>query len=188
MSENPIAISKLNDFIFCPASICFHGLEENEENLLYQDSFQINGTNAHKNSDTATYSTCKSVLQGVSVYCEKYNIYGKIDVFDKEKGILTERKKKIRTIYDGYVFQLYAQYFALSEMGYSIETIRLYSMDDNKIYNLKKPCENQNMLDRFEKLINDMSVFVLQGFHQDNIEKCSNCIYEIMCSFSALKE
>lgn len=67
MSENPIAISKLNDFIFCPASIYFHGLEENEEKLLYQDSFQINGTNVHKNSDTATYSTRKSVLQGISV-------------------------------------------------------------------------------------------------------------------------
>ena len=75
MSENPIAISKLNDFIFCPASICFHSLEEDENKLLYQDSFQLNGTDAHKKSDTATYSTRKSVLQGIVVqlryrFCE----------------------------------------------------------------------------------------------------------------------
>ena len=128
------------------------------------------------------------MLQGVPVYCEKYNVYGKIDVFDSENGVLTERKKKIKTIYDGYVFQLYAQYFALSEMGYRVDKIRLYSMDDNKVYDLQRPCENRDMFDGFEKLIDDISSFVLRDFRQDNIEKCSNCIYEIMCSFSALKE
>ncbi len=188
MSENPIAISKLNDYIFCPASIYFHSLEEDENKLLYQDSYQLNGTDAHKNSDAATYSTRKSVLQGISVYCEKYNLCGKIDVFDVESGILTERKKKIKHIYDGYIFQLYAQYFALSEMGYNINEIRLYSMDDNKIYNISKPSENQELLSSFENLINKMSNFTLIGFQQENIEKCSNCIYEIMCSFSALKD
>lgn len=79
MSEQPLAISQLNDFIFCPA-------------------------------DSATYSTQKGMLQGISVYCEKYNLVGKIDVFDKKTGILTERKKKIKTVYDGYIYQIYAQY------------------------------------------------------------------------------
>ena len=85
MSENPIAISKLNDFIFCPASIYFHSLEEDENKLLYQDSFQFNETDVHKKSDTATYSTRKSVLQGISVYCDKYNICGEITL---SKGLL----------------------------------------------------------------------------------------------------
>lgn len=102
MSEQPVAISLSNDFIFCPASIFFHSLET-EENIMVQDSFQLNGTNANKHSDSATYSTEKSVLQGVSVYCEKYNLIGKIDVFDEKTGILTERKKKIKTVYDGYI-------------------------------------------------------------------------------------
>lgn len=56
MSEQPLAISQLNDFIFCPVSIFFHSLET-EENIMVQDSFQLNGTNAHKHSDSATYST-----------------------------------------------------------------------------------------------------------------------------------
>ena len=33
--ENPIIISNLNDFIFCPLSICFHSLYENETRLQY---------------------------------------------------------------------------------------------------------------------------------------------------------
>lgn len=56
MSEQPLAISQLNDFIFCPASIFFHSLET-EENIMVQDSFQLNETNAHKHSDSATYPT-----------------------------------------------------------------------------------------------------------------------------------
>lgn len=54
MSEQPLAISQLNNFIFCPVSIFFHSLED-EENIMVQDSFQLNGTDAHKHSDSATY-------------------------------------------------------------------------------------------------------------------------------------
>lgn len=67
MSEQPLAISQLNDFIFCPVSIFFHSLET-KENIMVQDSFQLNGTNAHKHSDSAAYSTEKSVLQGASEF------------------------------------------------------------------------------------------------------------------------
>lgn len=128
MSEQPVSISFLNDFIFCPASIYFHTIDDNEDDVQIQDTYQLNGTAAHEKSDSAAYSTKKSMLQGISVYCERYNLIGKIDTFDTEKGILTERKKKIKTIYDGYVFQLYAQYFSLIEMGYSVKSIRLYSI------------------------------------------------------------
>ena len=70
------------------------------------------------------------MLQGIGIYCEKYNLVGKIDVFDTKSGILTERKKKVTKIYDGYVFQIYAQYFSLIEMGYKVVKLHLYSMDD----------------------------------------------------------
>ena len=187
MSEQPIAISQLNDFIFCPVSIFFHSLE-NEENIMVQDSFQLNGTNAHKYSDSATYSTKKSVLQGISVYCEKYNLVGKIDVFDKKTGVLTERKKKIKVVYDGYVYQIYAQYFSLTEMGYKVNELRLYSMDDNKVYNILKPADDKIMFEKFERIICEMNDFSFKGFKQCNISKCQRCIYEPLCSFSCLKE
>lgn len=38
MSEQPLAISQLNDFIFFPVSIFFHSLETEE--IMVQDSFQ----------------------------------------------------------------------------------------------------------------------------------------------------
>lgn len=188
MSENPIIISNLNDFIFCPASIYFHSLEPEKEELLAKDIYQINGSNAHKKSDTAAYSTKKSMLQGISIYSSKYDILGKLDTFDSEKGILTERKKKITTVYNGYIFQLYAQYFALSDMGYSVNQLRLYSMADNKPYKIKKPENDAEMLAEFEKLIGDMKSFKLEAFKQPNDKKCMHCIYEVLCSFSALKE
>lgn len=124
------------------------------------------------------------MLQGVSVYCRKYNLCGKIDVFDADKGILTERKKRIKTIYDGYVFQLYAQYFSLAEMGYDVKKIRLYSMDTNKAYDIDLPEDNPTMLDKFEKLLMDINTFSFDKFKQTNAEKCNNCIYETLCSFS----
>lgn len=183
MSENPILISNLNDFMFCPVSIYFHTLET-EENILFQETAQINGTYAHKNSDNAAYSTKKCMLQGVSVYCEKYNLCGKIDVFDMDRGILTERKKNIKNIYDGYVFQVYAQYFSLQEMGYTVQQIRLYSMDTNKVYNIELPENNPVMFEKFTKIIENIRVFDFNNFKQTNVEKCNKCIYEQLCCFS----
>lgn len=188
MSEQPISASNLNDFIFCPVSIYFHMIEADTEKMTYQDSYQLNGSAAHEKSDTGAYSTKKDMLQGVPFYSEKYNIYGKIDTFDADKGILTERKKKIKTIYDGYVFQMYAQYFALAEMGFKVDEIRLYSIDDNRVYSIEKLESNRDMYEKFEKLISDFQSFKFDSFRQENALKCINCIYEPMCSFSIAQE
>lgn len=188
MSENPILISNLNDFIFCPASIYFHALDSDTDRLMYQDEYQLNGTAAHEKSDSGQYSTKKSVLQAVQVYCDRYGLIGKIDTFDIEKCTLTERKKRIVTVYDGYVFQLYAQYFALTEMGYTVKKICLYSMDDNKMHPVRLPEDNLEMLKKFETLIEDYNSFRLDAFRQDNELKCNKCIYEPLCSFSAKSE
>ena len=187
MSEQALSISHLNDFIFCPVSIYFHLLEDEEERVLYQDTPQLNGTAAHSHSDDGTYSTEKTMLQGINVYCERYDLFGKIDTFDSKRGILTERKKRIKTVYDGYVFQLYAQYFALSDMGYDVRELRLYSMDDNKVYRIESPEENVEMLEKFERLLKDIRLFSFDGFRQQNISKCERCIYEPLCGFSALQ-
>lgn len=84
MSEQPLAISQLNDFIFCPVSIFFHSLET-EENIMVQDSFQLNGTNAHKHSDSATYSTknkwLKQFDQTDSVYIFNLGNYCKVEKY-----------------------------------------------------------------------------------------------------------
>ena len=182
--EEIILISYLNDFIFCPVSIYFHKLYGAMDKTLYQSSFQINGTNAHKAIDSKKYSTKKNVLQSINVNSEKYGFQGKIDVFDVDKGLLTERKNKIITIYDGYVFQIYAQYFGLTEMGYEVKKLRFHSLSDNKNYDVKLPKDDNEMLEKFENLIKEIRLFNMENFVQTNIKKCQNCIYEPSCDRS----
>ena len=121
--DDIIIISNLNDFIFCPASIYFHKLYGSQDNLTYQSSYQINGSKAHESVDNSSYSTKKSI-------------------YDMEKQLLIERKKHISKIYDGYVFQLYAQYYALTEMGYAVQKLEIRSLDDNKKYKINLPDED----------------------------------------------
>lgn len=68
--EEPIPISKLNDFIFCPVSIYFHNLYADLEKTAYQSSLQTNGTHIHETVDMGTYGTSKSVLQAISAVGE----------------------------------------------------------------------------------------------------------------------
>lgn len=184
--EETILISYLNDFIFCPISIYFHKLYGNREKILYQREEQLDGTKAHETIDKGTYSTSLNILQGIEVYCEKYNIIGKIDMYNKSDKVLTEKKNVIEKIYDGYVFQLYAQYFALTEMGYDVKKIKLYSMKDNKSYEIKLPEDDNEMFEKFEKLIKDIREFDMHNYKQINKEKCRNCIYEPACDRSLI--
>ncbi len=179
--EQPIKISYLNDFIFCPASIYYHGLYEELDTSVFQEIDQIRGKFIHEKIDHAAYSTRKEMLQGIEVYSDKYRIIGKIDIYDGANKTLTERKNKITTIYDGYIFQLYAQYFALKEQGYDIQKLRLYSYSDNKMYPITLPEDDHEMLAKFETLITNITGFDLQGFYQNNIEKCERCIYSPLC-------
>jgi len=121
--EPYITLSFLNDFIFCPRSIYFHQLYGSFDQALYKQTPQYKGEAAHTSIEEKTYSTQKNVLQGIEIYSEKYNLCGKIDVFDIKTGKLTERKRDVKTIYDGYVFQVYAQCHALREMGYEVKEI-----------------------------------------------------------------
>ena len=182
--EETILISYLNDFIFCPASIYFHKLYGSINSKIYNTTYQVNGSNAHKAIDNHTYSSRRDVLQGIDVFCEKYGIEGKIDVFDIQKGVLTERKRTVSKIYDGYVFQLYAQYFSLLEMGYIVKRIRIHSITDNKNYDIKLPDEDKEMFDKFQQLIENIRIFKIEDFVQTNKEKCSKCIYEPSCDRS----
>lgn len=184
--EEIILISYLNDFIFCPISIYFHKLYGDLDKRLYQTTYQINGTNAHKSIDTKKYSSKKNILQSINVYSEEFGIQGKIDTFDIDNGILTERKNKIVKIYDGYIFQVYAQYYALTEMGYNVKKIRFHSLSDNKNYPVPLPKDNPIFDLKFRKLIKEMHEFNADEFMQTNTNKCMKCIYEPSCDRSLL--
>ena len=182
--ESYISISFLNDFTFCPRSIYFHTLYKNFDTSMYHESIQTKGRMAHKNIDEKKYSTKKNILQGISIYSSQYALFGMIDLFDKDKVLLTERKKKIHRIYDGFVFQIYAQYYCLIEMGYVVKQLCIYSLDDNKKYCIPLPKENTEMDIKFKTLIKKIRAYDLEKDFSPNIAKCKSCIYKNLCDCS----
>lgn len=182
MEEN-ILITYLNDFIFCPLSIYYHRLYDNKDKNLYTGAKQIEGTKAHNSIDNNTYSTSRDILQGKMVYSSDLKVIGKIDMYDIKSKTLTEKKNKIVKIYDGYIYQLYAQYYCLVEMGYKVEKIKLYSISDNKNYNIPLPDEDLIQKDKFFKLLEEIRNFKHKDFSNPNKEKCNNCIYSNLCIY-----
>ena len=176
-----LKISYLNDFIFCPLSIYYHQLYGSLSERLYYGSSQLDGKAAHESIDEKRYSTHKAILQSLDIYSDEYKLCGKIDIFDTEKGLLTERKKHIEIIYDGYVFQLYAQCLCLREMGYIVKQLRFYSSDDNKVYPIPLPEDDEQMFGKFKTINTAIQNFDMESFVPQNEDKCKNRIYNDFC-------
>ncbi len=176
-----LKISYLNDFIFCPISIYYHQLYGELSEHLYYGKAQFDGKAAHSAVDEKRYSTHKNILQGIDVYSDEYKLCGKIDVFDVEKKLLTERKKHIEKIYDGYIFQLYAQCLCLREMGYTVKQLHFYSFDNNTVHSVTLPEANPAMFEKFKAANYAMQNFDLNSFVPENKEKCVHCIYNDFC-------
>lgn len=119
-------------------------------------------------------------MHGMSVYSEKYGLIGKIDTYDSNQHKLTERKNQIKKIYDGYKLQLYAQYFALVEMGFEVHKMGFYSLKDNKPHPVDIPDAQQTQWfsDYIERIRRyDPS----QALADINPTKCQYCIYRPLC-------
>lgn len=176
-------ITQINDFIFCPRSIYFHDVYRgNVHSEYYNQTPQKIGLATHSTIDGGTYSSRADILMGTMVYCEKYKLLGRIDLFNTSTGILSERKYSVTAIYDGFRYQLYAQYFALNEMGYAVREMRLYSKKDNKVYPIKLPSKED--IDRFELVLSEMRNFKMTNQFTPNINKCARCIYRTLCDIA----
>ena len=174
-----IQIATINDFIFCPRSVYFHGVYARFADRHYKAKPQIAGSIRHEASDTGRYSSRKRYLQGAEVFCERLGLVGKIDVYDRETQTLIERKSKIKRVYDGYRYQLYAQFEALREAGERPEKLVLHSLEDNKKYPVKY---GGRELYAFEKLIARMRSFNITDSRATiSGAKCARCIYRELC-------
>lgn len=181
MEEGLINISHLNDFVFCPASIYFHALMKDINGILYASEKQMKGKNVHERIDKSKYSTSRDVMTSLDIYSQIYGLVGKIDIFDKKEKRIIERKKHISKIYDGQIYQLYAQYICLREMGYDVERIRIYSYDDNKSYDFLLSELSEQVIEGFYSTIGEIRNFDMENFIQNNKEKCNRCVYVDMC-------
>jgi CRISPR-associated protein Cas4 len=141
----------------------------------YQETPQIAGKLIHQNIEDQKYSSAKRFIQGIYVYCEKYNLVGKIDIYDQEEKILIERKNKIKNIYLGYRYQLYAEYFCMREMGYKVKKLFLHSLSDNKRYEISLP--NKQDIAAFEKTLKQIKNFSQTDIVRHSCPHCQNHIY-----------
>ncbi len=184
--EAYIPFAFLNDFIFCPRSIYYHNLYGSFNDQMYKGTAQTEGTLAHHTIDTQKYSTSKGVLQGMEVYCHQYKLMGKIDIYDSKKKALIERKNHINQIHIGYKFQLFAQYYALIEMNYEIESMFLYDMSKNIKHLVLLPEDDLIGFIQFEVCIENLINYsLLNSAFEANPEKCKKCIYYLLCDKAA---
>ena len=182
--ESYLMITQINDFIFCPRSIFFSGIYRGSvTDDLYHQTPQRTGQVYHEAIDESRYSTRKAVITGMTVYSEKYRLLGRIDIFDTSSGVLTERKYSITAVYPGFRYQLYAQYFALEEAGFTVKALRLHSSKDNKIYPVALPGPEE--VKEFEDVLAAINVFSLETPFEPQKNKCSHCIYAPLCDVDA---
>ena len=173
--EQYIQISKINDFLYCPLSLYLHSIYENFDQKGYHEAAQVAGKLAHQNIEDQTYSSAVRFLQGLDVYCDKYGIAGKIDVYDQKEKALIERKNKLKEIYPGYKYQLYAEMFCMREMGYEVRKLFLHSLSDNKRYNVDLP--NDQEISEFEETLNKIRNFGPKDIAAHKCPRCQNNIY-----------
>ncbi len=179
--DDYIAISTLNDFIFCPYSIYLHNVYMNTDEGLYHATPQTKGRLAHESIDNKT-SLNKDIILALPVISNHLRLIGKIDVYKQKEKKLVERKYSLKHIYRGHMYQLWAQYFCMIEMGYEINNISFYEISTNKTIPVSLPTSKDlkelvTFIDNFRKYNPSDPISI-------NVTKCSHCIYSNLCDKS----
>lgn len=177
--EDYILISQLNDFIFCPYSIYLHNVYSEAEDEVYYATPQEKGRAAHETIDNRSYSTRQETITSMSIYSHELRIMGKIDIYKRDEARLIERKNQLKTIYQGQIYQLHAQYFCMVEMGYKIDYIEFYSMIDRKSYPQMIPNERDRY--RLKLFLDEFRNYDPSNEFVPNMNKCRYCIYSTLC-------
>ncbi len=176
--DSAIQISTINDFLFCPKSLYLHNIYSSFDTSIYHDIPQTVGSITHENIEGQSYTTSKNILQGLSVYSNRLGIKGKIDVYDTKKKHLVERKYRVKYVYTGFRYQLYAQMYCLEEIGFKVENLFLHSLSDNKRYEISLPTLEEKR--EFEEVISKMKNFEVASLRSHSCSHCSNNIYGLL--------
>lgn len=175
-----IALSTLNDFIFCPYSIYLHSVYMETDEDLYKASPQTRGTLAHEGVDKKSGSTRAADIFALPVFSAELGVCGKIDVYKQTQQWLIERKQNLKTIFRGQIYQLWAQYFCLLEMGYEVRRLSFYEIATNKMTDIPLPSPEDK-----QELVDFIARFRAYRPQEDAIEintnKCAHCIYCNLC-------
>ncbi len=177
--DDYIPISLLNDYIFCPYSIYLHNVYMETDEGLYHAKPQTRGRFAHESIDNKKYSNKRFVLQSLPIISEYLGVIGKIDVYKKEDKRLIERKYELKNIYQGQLYQLWAQYFCMIEMGYEVDSLEFYEISKNRTIPVDLPNDEQKC--QLKQFIDSFRKFDPANIIKTNINKCKHCIYCNIC-------
>lgn len=178
--DDYIAISQLNDFIFCPYSIYLHNVYSDTDEMMYHATPQTRGRQAHATVDGKTASHRRADLLALPVFSEEYGLMGKIDVYRQDKRELVERKYQLKQIFQGQIYQLWAQMLCLREMGYEVESLAFYETSTSRTIPVAMPTADdlhsfRDFLARFRTFDPATTPFRI------NPSKCTHCIYCALC-------
>ena len=175
-----ISLSVLNDFVFCPYSIYLHQVYMEADEDLYKATPQTQGSIAHQPVDSKTASSRKSNLMSLPVYSEVLGITGKIDIFKQDTGKLIERKYCLKQIFRGHYYQLWGQYFCMTEMGYAVNELAFYEICSNTMIPVALPGKAER--EEMERFIQRIRAFdPSHDIFSINANKCRHCIYCNLC-------
>ena len=175
-----ISISTLNDFIFCPYSIYLHNVYMESDETMFHATPQMRGRIAHETVDNKTASNRANDILALPVYSEEYGLMGKIDLYKRKEKKLIERKFQLKQIFQGQIYQLWAQMLCMREMGYEVDSLAFYEISRNKMIPVAMPSEKD--LHDFKKFIHGFRSFEPSSIpFTVNPNKCSHCIYCNLC-------
>ncbi len=177
--EDYISISTLNDFIFCPYSIYLHNVYMETDEGLYHATPQTRGKIAHETIDKKKASNRADDLQALPILSEKYGLMGKIDIYKGKEQKLIERKYNLKQIFQGQIYQLWAQYLCMMEMGYTIQSLAFYEISTNKMIPVRLPTEED--VKGFESFLERFRSYDPTASMATNMNKCRHCIYCNIC-------
>lgn len=177
--DDYIAISTLNDFIFCPYSIYLHNVYMETDEGVYHAMPQTRGRIAHETVDKKRTSNRTDELQSLPVISHAYRLTGKIDIYRGREKKLIERKYQLKNIYQGQIYQLWAQYLCMAEMGYAVNAIAFYEISTNRIIPLELPSESQLL--QFQQFIASYRNYDPSEQISTNSNKCRHCVYCSLC-------
>jgi len=114
--EDPVLLSLLNDFIFCPRRAALKGIE----GLWGENAHTVVGDLLHDHADDPGYETDEgvTVLRALRLYSDRYGLSGRADIVELRAGrpVPVEYKKGKKRDFENDDVQLCAQALCLEEM------------------------------------------------------------------------
>lgn len=146
---------------------------------IYHATPQTKGRVAHATVDNKTASNRANDILSLPVYSEEYGLMGKIDLYKRKEKKLIERKYQLKQIFQGQIYQLWAQMLCLKEMGYDVNSLAFYETSTNRMIPVAMPSDQE--LSCFRDFIKKFRSFDPSSSFSINPNKCRHCIYCNLC-------